>query len=121
MRDTLTPGITNEARHTVTKDMSAPHLPRVVLSTPTMIGLIEGTCLMATKPHLDDTETTVGTHVCVSHQAAALEGEEIVIRCRLTDVTKRRLTFDVTVDTAHARISEGTHQRAVVSLDRMRS
>jgi fluoroacetyl-CoA thioesterase len=121
MRDALHPGITNESRHTVTKDMSAPHLPRVVLATPTMVGLIEGTCLMATKPYLDDNETTVGTHVCVSHQAAALEGEEIVIRCRLTDVTKRRLTFDVSVDTANARISEGTHQRAVVSLDRMRS
>ncbi len=121
MRDSLQPGTTNEARHTVTKDMSAPHLPRVVLSTPTMIGLIEGACLLATRSHLDDGETTVGTHVCVSHQAAALEGEEIVIRCRLTDVTKRRLTFDVTVDTATARISEGTHQRAVVSLDRMRA
>jgi fluoroacetyl-CoA thioesterase len=120
MHDSLQPGITNEARYTVSKDMSAPHLPRVVLATPAMISLIEGTCLMATKPHLDDNETTVGTHVCVSHQAAALEGEEFVIRCHLTDVNKRRLTFDVTVDTARARISEGTHQRAVVSLDRMR-
>ena len=120
MDDRIQPGITNEARYVVTRDMSAPHLPRVVLATPKMIELIEGTCLMATRPLLEDSETTVGTHVCVSHQAAALEGEEIVIRCRLTDVTKRRLTFDVTVDTATARISEGTHQRAVVSLDRMR-
>jgi fluoroacetyl-CoA thioesterase len=115
MRDSLQPGITNESRHIVTKDMSAPHLPRVVLATPTMIGLIEGTCLLATKPHLDEGETTVGTHVCVSHQAPALEGEEIVIRCRLTEVSRRRLTFAVEVDTATARISEGTHQRAVVS------
>jgi fluoroacetyl-CoA thioesterase len=100
--------------------MSAPHLPRVVLSTPTMIGLIEGACLFAVAPHLEDGETTVGTHVCVSHQAAALEGEEITIRCRLSRIERRRLTFDVTVDTPNARISEGTHQRAVVSLDRMR-
>ena len=119
MRESLQPGITKEARHTVTAAMSAPHLPRVVLSTPTMIGLIEGTCLLATKPHLDDDETTVGTHVCVSHQAAALEGEEITIRCRLTTVARRRLTFAVEVDTPTARISEGTHERAVVSLDRM--
>ena len=120
MKDTLVVGLTNESRHVVTRDMSAPHLPRAVLATPTMISLIEGTCLMATRDHLDDGQTTVGTHVCVSHQAAALEGEEIVIRCRLTDVSRRRLTFDVTVDTPTARISEGTHQRAVVSLDRMR-
>ena len=119
VRDTLRTGITNEARHTVTVEMSAPHLPRVVLSTPTMIGLIEGACLMATKPHLDDDETTVGTHVCVSHQAAALEGEEITIRCRLREINRRRLTFAVEVDTPSARISEGTHERAVVSLSRM--
>jgi fluoroacetyl-CoA thioesterase len=116
MRDTLTTGIENEASYEVTRDMSAPHLPRVVLATPTMIGLIEGTCLMAVRDHLDEGETTVGTHVCVSHQAAAIEGEHITIRCRLSRIEKRRLTFDVTVDTPNARISEGTHERAVVKV-----
>ncbi len=120
MRESLQVGITNEARYTVTKDMSAPHLPVTVLSTPSMIGLIEGTCLQAAQPHLDPGETTVGTHVCVSHQAAAGEGEEITIRCRLAKIEKRRLTFDVEVDGAAGRISQGTHERAVVSLDRMR-
>jgi fluoroacetyl-CoA thioesterase len=114
MRDSLTTGLENEASYEVTRDMSAPHLPRVVLATPTMIGLIEGTCLMAVRDHLDEGETTVGTHVCVSHQAAATEGEQITIRCRLSRIEKRRLTFDVTVDTPDARISEGTHERAVV-------
>jgi fluoroacetyl-CoA thioesterase len=114
MRDTLTTGLENEASYEVTRDMSAPHLPRVVLATPTMIGLIEGTCLMAVRDHLDEGETTVGTHVCVSHQAAATEGEQITIRCRLSRIEKRRLTFDVTVDTPNARVSEGTHERAVV-------
>jgi fluoroacetyl-CoA thioesterase len=116
MRDTLTIGIENEATYEVTGDLSAPHLPRVVLATPAMIGLIEGTCLRAVSPHLDDGETTVGTHVCVSHQAAATEGEQITIHCRLSRVDRRRLTFDVTVDTPKARISEGTHERAVVQL-----
>jgi fluoroacetyl-CoA thioesterase len=116
MRDTLTTGLENEASYEVTRDMSAPHLPRVVLATPTMIGLIEGTCLVAVRDHLDEGETTVGTHVCVSHQAAATEGEQITIRCRLSRIEKRRLTFDVTVDTPDARISEGTHERAVVKV-----
>jgi len=119
VQNSLQPGITNETRHTVTASMSAPHLPRVVLSTPTMIGLIEGACLLAVQPHLDEGETTVGTHVCVSHQAAALEGEEITIRCRLTGIERHRLTFAVEVDSSKTRISEGTHERAVVSLARM--
>jgi fluoroacetyl-CoA thioesterase len=119
VKDSLAAGINNEVSYTVTKDMSAPHLPVVVLSTPTMIGLIEGTCLKAAASHLDDGETTVGTHVCVSHDATVSEGEKFTIRCRLTSREKRRLYFDVEVDGPHGPVSRGTHQRAVVSLARM--
>jgi fluoroacetyl-CoA thioesterase len=119
MKDTLQVGVAREARYTVTREMAPPHLPRIVLSTPSMISLIEGTCLAAGQDHLDEGETTVGTHVCVSHLAAVGEGEEIVVRCRLATIERRRLTFDVEVDGPRGRVSDGTHQRAVVSLDRM--
>ena len=116
MKGSLAVGITKETRHSVTKEMSAPHLPRVVLSTPNMISLIEGTCLAAASAHLDENETTVGTHVCVSHQAAVTEGQEFVVRCRLTSIERRRLNFDVEVDGPTGPVSRGTHQRAVVNL-----
>ena len=119
MKDTLKVGTADEASYTVTRDMSPAHLPAAMLSTPSMIALIEQTCLTLTEAYLDEGETTVGTHVCVSHQAAALEGEEVTIRCRLSQIERRRLTFDIEVDGARSRISEGTHQRAVVSLDRI--
>ncbi len=119
MKDTLKVGIAGEASYTVTRDMSPAHLPAVVLSTPSMIALIEHTCLTVTEAHLDEGETTVGTHVCVSHRAAAAEGDEVNIRCRLSQIERRRLTFEIEVDGARGRISEGTHQRAVVSLDRI--
>jgi fluoroacetyl-CoA thioesterase len=119
MKETLAVGLTNEARHVVSKDMSPPHLPMVVLSTPTMIGMIEGTCLQAAAPHLDEGETTVGTHVCVSHDAAVREGEAFVVSCRLTSVERRRLNFDVAVDGPAGQVSRGTHQRAVVNFARM--
>jgi fluoroacetyl-CoA thioesterase len=119
MNETLTAGITNETRHTVTKEMAPGHLPVVVLSTPTMVQLIEGCCLMAAAPHLDEGEVTVGTHVCVSHDAAVNQGEEFVIRCRLASIEKRRLNFDIEVDGPRGQVSRGTHQRAVVSLARI--
>ena len=118
MKDTLRPGITNSATYTVTAAMSAPHLPRVVLSTPSMVSLIEGTCLQAVQGELDPGETTVGTHICVSHQAAATEGEQFVVRAMLAKVEKRRLTFQVSVEGPAGVLSEGTHERAVISLDR---
>jgi hypothetical protein len=44
----------------VTDEMSPPHLPNKVLSTPDMVRLIEGTCLFGVQPHLDEGQTTVG-------------------------------------------------------------
>ena len=116
MKSTLVVGLTNEVRHTVTPEMSPRHLPRVVLSTPTMVGLMEGACLSLAQAHLEEGETTVGTHICVSHEAAVPEGEEFVIRCRLASIERRRLNFDVDVDGARGVVSRGTHQRTVVRL-----
>ena len=117
MRDTLAAGIEDRASYEVTADMAPAHLPRAVLSTPSMIQLIEQTCLVAVQPHLDDGETTVGTHVCVSHTGPAAVGETVTVSCRLTGVQRRRLTFDVEV-TAAQTISTGTHERAVIDLNR---
>ena len=119
MMESLAVGLEGHSRHTVTPDMSPRHLPRVVLSTPAMIQLIEVTCLDAAQAHLEEGETTVGTHVCVSHEAAVMEGEEITIAATLTAIERRRLTFGVQVDGPKGRVGEGTHERAVVSLDRM--
>ncbi len=119
MKDTLVVGLRHEMSHTVTKAMSPGHLPVVVLSTPTMVGLIEACCLLAAAPHLDEGETTVGTHVCVSHEAATKEGEVFVVKCVLADIDKRRLNFEVEVNAPSGPVSRGTHQRAVVDLTRM--
>ena len=119
MSDALTEGLTGNATYTVTADMSPPHLPVVVLSTPSMIQLIEGTCLAAVQPRLGATETTVGTHVCISHEAKASEGEEVEVSFTLTEVDRRRLTFETTVTCGDRVLSKGTHQRAVIDTSRM--
>lgn len=107
-------GLSNEQRYTVTDDMAPPHLPVKVLGTPNMIGLIEGTCLLAVQPSLAPGQATVGTHVCVSHQGAAPSGREVVIRCKLVKIEKRRLTFETEVECEGRLISKGTHERAVI-------
>ena len=116
MKDTLAIGIRGSARHLVTSGMSPPHLPSKVLSTPSMIQLIEGTCLATAQEHLDGNETTVGIHVCVSHSASVAAGEEIEVSCELTETDRRRLVFATTVTAGERVVSEGTHQRFVVSI-----
>lgn len=119
MKDTLQVGIENVTEHVVTDDMAPAHLPVKVLSTPSMIQLIEMTCLMCAQPHLDNTETTVGTHVNVSHQGKAMSGETISIAVSLKEINKRRLTFEIEVTAPSGVISVGTHERAVIDLSRM--
>src|ERR1700704_4485937 len=97
MRETLTTGIRRRSAHVVTDDMSPGPLPSKVLSTPSMIQLIEATCLAAAQEHLDDGETTVGIHVCVSHSASVSAGETIDIECELTELDRRRLVFETRV------------------------
>ena len=111
-------GLRDEATFTVDASMSPPHLPAKVLSTPSMVGLIEGACLEALQSKLPEGHTTVGTHISVSHTGPAFEGEEVSVRLELTAIDKRRLTFDVVVESPRGSISSGTHERAVVSLDR---
>lgn len=118
MADSLSVGLDGTASYEITADMSPAHLPAPVLSTPSMIQLIEATCLTTVQPHLDEGRTTVGTHVCVSHDAGAFVGETIEVRCRLTEIEKRRLTFETVVTCGDRTLSTGTHQRAVVDLSR---
>ena len=120
MLDTLKVGIENEAEYAVTEDMSPPHLPVKVLATPEMIRLIEGTCLMAAQPHLEEGETTVGVHVCVSHTGPARPGESVRVRVRLKEIRKRRLVFETEVRAPGGAISEGTHERSVIDTRRFR-
>ena len=98
----------------VTDEMSPPLLPNKGLSTPDMVRLIEGTCLFGVQPHLDEGQTTVGIHVCVSHQAAIASGESVVIDADLAEVDRKRLVFNVKVSHRETLVSEGTHQRFIV-------
>jgi fluoroacetyl-CoA thioesterase len=114
MRDSLAAGLTGTSTFDVTAEMAPPHLAVKVLSTPDMVRLIEGTCLHVAQQHLDDGETTVGTHICVSHVKAVDVGDTVEVSCELTERDRRRLTFTVRVEHAGQAVSDGTHQRFVV-------
>ncbi|MDG2112067.1 MAG: hotdog domain-containing protein [Actinomycetota bacterium] len=114
MKDSLQTGLEFADVVTVTDDMAPPHLPNKVLSTPIMVGLIEATCLTGVQAHLDDNQTTVGIHICVSHQAAAPSGENVDVQATLSEIDRKRLVFDIKVLLGDTVVSEGTHQRFVV-------
>ena len=66
-------GLVHDTRRTVTKEMSPQHLPVNVLSTPYLVAFVEECCTLASDPYMDEGEATVGTHVCISHDARWLK------------------------------------------------
>ena len=118
MRPTLRVGLTGSANFVVGEDHLVTHVPGGLLATPAMIGFLEYTCAAALVSHLDEGETTVGTHVCVSHDGPAWSGETVSVRCRVDRIDRRRVTFGVEVEIRRSVISRGTHERAVVNLAR---
>jgi fluoroacetyl-CoA thioesterase len=90
-------------------------LPRRVLSTPGMIGMMEHAATTLAMSHIPAGSTTVGFEVCIRHVAGAWEGSHCIARAVLREVVEeRKLRFDVEVVEDGRTIGVGTHERRVV-------
>jgi len=87
-----------------------------VLSTPHLIGYMERTARNTVLPLLDPGHDTVGTHVNVSHLAAAPLGMTVTFRAEVIGVTGRRIQFRVEAWDEKEKIGEGTHERAIIDI-----
>jgi fluoroacetyl-CoA thioesterase len=85
-----------------------------VLSTPTMVAMIEQAAINAIKPFLDDGESSVGMTIEVSHTAATPPGHRARAEAEVTKVEGRRLEFSVRAFDDVEQIGSGTHRRAVI-------
>ncbi len=91
----------------------------LVFATPAMIALMEGATVKAINSYLDDSETTVGTKIDVSHTKATPLGIEINAVAKLVDVDSRSLTFEVEAfDEDDNSIGKGTIKRFVVNSEK---
>ena len=91
-------------------------LPRAVLSTPRMIGMMEHNAARLAVEHLPDGQVTVGFEICVKHVAAAAEGARCIAYARLNEIVDgRKLRFEVEVREGDRTIGVGTHERRVIS------
>jgi fluoroacetyl-CoA thioesterase len=85
-----------------------------VLSTPTMVAMMEQAAINALKPFLDDGESSVGMTIEVSHTAATPPGHRARAEAEVIKVEGRRLEFSVRAFDDVEQISSGTHRRAVI-------
>lgn len=116
-------GATREETITVGHDHAitflGPEGPRV-LSTPRMIGFMEGTCRNLVLGMLDAGSDTVGTHVDVYHRAAAPMGSTVKFQAELTGVDRNRVRFNVKALASDTIVGEGTHERAIIDVKRFK-
>ena len=89
-----------------------------VLSTPSMIGLMERAGIQAVQPHLPEGHTTVGFEVNVKHFGATPKGKKVTVRAELLEVDGRKLRFKVEAHDEDKKVGEGTHRRAIVAIQR---
>jgi fluoroacetyl-CoA thioesterase len=88
-----------------------------VLSTPSMIGMMEKNATALCREHLAEDKGTVGFEVCVKHVAGAVEGSTCTVSASLREVVDgRKLRFDVSVTEGERTIGVGTHERRVIDL-----
>lgn len=102
----------------VTEDLTTNRMGREgadVLSTPHLLGLMEGACIQATDKHLPDGYTTVGYAVDgLRHIAPTNVGETVTVRAALTEVDRNRLTYEIEAFEGDKQIGRAVHKRAVI-------
>jgi fluoroacetyl-CoA thioesterase len=85
-----------------------------VMSTPTMVAMMELAAIDALRPFLDAGESSVGMSIDVSHSAATPPGHRVRAEAEVTGVEGRRLELSVCAFDDLEQIGSGTHRRAVV-------
>lgn len=115
--DKLQPGASAEITTTVDDSLVVSHMGGDgVLSTPSMISLMERAGIQAVQSLLPAGHTTVGFEVNVKHFAATPKGKRVTVRAELLDVDGRKLRFKVEAHDEDKKVGDGTHRRAVVAM-----
>ena len=100
-----------ERQHCI--DFATDGMP-AVLSTPSLIGLLERTARQAIAPFLEADERSVGTEIELRHLAPSPLGARVAIAVRVIRTEGRQVTFQVEARDEHELIARGVHTRAVI-------
>jgi fluoroacetyl-CoA thioesterase len=128
MSPDLQPGIRFDWRYTIPERATVPNLYHDtafcrdmpdVLATGYMVGMMELACTNGIMPYVDwPREQSVGTMVNFRHLAASSAGMTLEIKGEVIAVEGRRVTFRVEAWDGIDKICEGTHERAVIDVEK---
>ena len=90
----------------------------LVYATPCMVALMEGAACEAINAALPEDKTTVGIELNICHLSATPVGLDVRAEAEVIAVDGNIITFQLTAFDEAGKIGEGTHKRAVVSIQR---
>ena len=92
-----------------------------VFGTPFMCALMEEAAWKSIAPHLEASQSTVGTRLNVSHDSATPVGMKVWAESEVTQVDGKRLVLKVAAFDERGPIGQGTHERFIVTDERFLS
>lgn len=98
------------------KTVGSGSLP--VFATPMMASLMEQAACNAIAPFLEEGETTVGTSLEITHDAATPFGMTVTATAEVTAVSGREISLHVTAEDEVGVIGKGNHKRFLVDAER---
>ena len=89
-----------------------------VFATPCMVALMEKSAASSIMPLLDEGQSSVGTKVEITHDAATPVGMKVWAESEVIAVEGRKLVFKVEAFDEAGKIGGGTHERFVIAADK---
>lgn len=121
MLQELKPGLTGTAETVVRETNTALAMGSGslhVFATPSMIALMEQAACNAVDPCFNDSESSVGTLVNITHDAATALGKKVTATATLVEVQGRKLVFEVTAADEDKQIGKGRHERFIINKEK---
>lgn len=85
-----------------------------VFATPYMIAMMELASCNALAPYYEEGQSSVGTRLNVSHDAATPVGMKVRAEAEVVEVDRRRVVLNVTAYDEAGVIGKGTHERFLI-------
>lgn len=89
-----------------------------VFATPSLIANMEKAALLCVENLLADSQTTVGTHLEISHFKATPIGQKISFKATLKLIEGKKLEFEVTATDEQDEIGNGKHTRYIINKEK---
>ncbi len=83
-----------------------------------MIAMMELSACNALTPYYDEGQSSVGTKLNVSHDAATPVGMQVCAEAEVIEVDRRRIVLKVTAWDGQGVIGQGTHERFLINAEK---